>query len=240
MGHGSNVAINTENHWNGGVEPMKVSYGKLMIWYFLISDTFTFVSFLVGYAASRMANLEYWPFPSEVFKTIPVPGFESIENAPLVFVSFMTFMLILSSVTMVLAVMEGFRMNKWGVIKYMIPTIIGGIILVSQGISLRYFKGASDIDLRNQPITHLLLYEAIKNAKAEGYKYFDFWGINHFAEIHDPVYNINHFKKGFGGYYTFFAKKMNISLIPNGLMLYRIFLQIKKYIFRIHLFEKRH
>lgn len=136
MGHGSNVAINTENHWNGGVEPMKVSYGKLMIWYFLISDTFTFVSFLVGYAASRMANLEYWPFPSEVFKTIPVPGFESIENAPLVFVSFMTFMLILSSVTMVLAVMEGFRMNKWGVIKYMIPTIIGGIIF----LTCQYFE----------------------------------------------------------------------------------------------------
>ena len=26
------------NLWGGGVEPMKASYGKLMMWFFLISD----------------------------------------------------------------------------------------------------------------------------------------------------------------------------------------------------------
>lgn len=116
--------------------------------------------------------------------------------------------------------------------------IIGGIILVSQGISLRYFKGAADTDLRNLPITHLLLFEAIKHAKMDGYKYFDFWGINHFAEIQDPIYNVNHFKKGFGGYYTFFAKKMNISLIPFGSLFYRLSLKLKKFLFKLHMLKK--
>jgi cytochrome c oxidase subunit 3 len=147
---------NTSN-WEGGVEPMKASYGKLMMWYFLISDTFTFVSFLVGYAASRMANLEYWPIPTKVFASFPIHGLDHIP-APLVFVSFMTFVLIISSVTMVRAVQEGFQMNKWGVITWMIPTVIGGIIflgcqylewthLIAEGMTLTNtpFPGTSGI-----------------------------------------------------------------------------------------------
>jgi len=31
-----------KNLWGGGVEPFKASYGKLMMWFFLISDAFTF------------------------------------------------------------------------------------------------------------------------------------------------------------------------------------------------------
>jgi cytochrome c oxidase subunit III len=129
MAHTAEMAHSTESNWTGGVDPMKASYGKLMMWYFLISDTFTFVSFLVGYAASRMANLEHWPNPAVVFKSIPIHGLDSI-NAPLVFVSIMTFILIISSVTMVRAVQEGFMMNKMGVVKFMIPTIIGGVLFL--------------------------------------------------------------------------------------------------------------
>jgi cytochrome c oxidase subunit III len=31
--------------WSGGKEPFKASYGKLMMWYFLLSDAFTFSAF---------------------------------------------------------------------------------------------------------------------------------------------------------------------------------------------------
>ena len=117
------VAENQE-WWDGGSnEPFKASYGKLMMWYFLISDTFTFAAFLVAYAAARFSNIETWPLASHVFKAVP----GVTDNAPLVFVSIMTFILILSSVTMVRAVQEGFMMNKWGVVKWLIPTILGGI-----------------------------------------------------------------------------------------------------------------
>jgi cytochrome c oxidase subunit 3 len=51
-------------------------------------------------------------------------------HLPLVFVSIMTFILIASSVTMVLAVGEGHANNRKGVMKYMIMTIIGGLMFL--------------------------------------------------------------------------------------------------------------
>jgi lipid II:glycine glycyltransferase (peptidoglycan interpeptide bridge formation enzyme) len=106
--------------------------------------------------------------------------------------------------------------------------ILGGVVLVYQGITVRGLKGTSDDDKRNLPITHLVLYEAIKLSKMNGFKYFDFWGYNHFADENNHVYYINYFKKGFGGYYTFFAKKMNIEFIPFGTNIYELYLQLKK------------
>jgi lipid II:glycine glycyltransferase (peptidoglycan interpeptide bridge formation enzyme) len=105
--------------------------------------------------------------------------------------------------------------------------ILGGAIFVYQGISVRYYKSASDPDKRDYPISHLVLYEAIKEARNEGFRYFDFWGYNHFVDKNDQVFYINHFKKGFGGYYTFFAKRMNINIIPYGYDLYRSLLLLK-------------
>ena len=128
------ATLNTnESNWNGGVSPMKASYGKVMIWYFLISDTFTFVAFLVSYAALRVTNADAWPTASKVFSSIPLPGFDHINETipmPLVFVSVMTFILIISSVTMVRAVQEGAMLNRKGVITYLIPTIIFGILFL--------------------------------------------------------------------------------------------------------------
>lgn len=106
--------------------------------------------------------------------------------------------------------------------------VLGGAIFVYQGISVRYYKSASDPDRREIPLNHLLIYEAIKKAKNENYKYFDFWGYNHFVNENDQVFQINRFKKGFGGYYTFFAKKMNIELIKNGYIIFRVLLFVKK------------
>src|SRR3954467_2123548 len=102
----------TPNNGEGGEDsPMKISYGKTMMWYFLLSDAFTFSAFLISYAAIRIAQ-PWWPSPNSVFKGFP--GFEH-ANAPLAFVSVMTFVLILSSVAVVRAVQEGHRMNQKGV-----------------------------------------------------------------------------------------------------------------------------
>lgn len=109
--------------WSGGKSPFNVEYGKLMMWYFLMSDAFTFGAFLISYGTIRFSS-NGWPDPNEVFKSFPFAP-EGV-NAPLVFVSIMTFILIISSVTMVLAVHAGHNMDKKGVIKYMILTIIGG------------------------------------------------------------------------------------------------------------------
>jgi hypothetical protein len=111
-------------------------------------------------------------------------------------------------------------------------TLIGGAILAYQGISVRYLLGASDPERRDLPLLHLVIYEAIVRSKSMNFRYFDFWGYNHFAEQGDQGYNINHFKKGFGGYYTFLAKKMNIDLVPYGYRIYRISVFINKLIKR--------
>jgi len=118
----------TTGLWKGGRSPFKVEYGKLMMWYFLMSDAFTFGAFLIAYGTTRFAT-NGWPNPNEVFKTYPLSG--EGANAPLVFVSIMTFILIVSSVTMVLAVHEGHNMNRKGVAKYMVLTIIGGLAFLS-------------------------------------------------------------------------------------------------------------
>ena len=36
--------------WGGGTSPFKASYGKLFMWFFLISDALTFSGFLISYA----------------------------------------------------------------------------------------------------------------------------------------------------------------------------------------------
>ena len=113
----------TENgSWEGGEYPFKVGYGKLMIWYFLLSDAFTFAGFLIAYGTLRFSTAT-WPVPDFVFSTFPFLG----ANNPLLFVTLMTFVLLFSSFTMIRAVQEGHRENRRGVVIWMSLTILGGL-----------------------------------------------------------------------------------------------------------------
>jgi len=109
--------------WSGGKSPFNVEYGKLMMWYFLMSDTFTFGAFLISYGTIRFSQ-NFWPDPNVVFNAFPGMGH---ANLPLAFVSVMTFILIISSVTMVLAVHAGHHGDRKGVMKWMAWTIVGGL-----------------------------------------------------------------------------------------------------------------
>lgn len=126
--HGHDVE---DQLWSGGQEPFKASYGKLMMWYFLLSDAFTFSGFLIAYGALRFSS-NVWPIPDFVFEKAPF-GIHNLfgGKAPLVFVTFMTFVLIASSVTMVRAVQEGHRNNQRGVVFWMLLTVIGGLVFLS-------------------------------------------------------------------------------------------------------------
>ncbi len=108
--------------WEGGAYPFKVGYGKLMIWYFLLSDAFTFAGFLIAYGTLRF-SMPSWPVPDFVFSLFPfLEG-----HHPLLFVTFMTFVLLFSSFTMIRAVQEGHRENRRGVVVWMFLTILGGL-----------------------------------------------------------------------------------------------------------------
>ncbi len=145
--------------WSGGSEPLKASYGKLMMWFFLLSDTFTFSALLVTYGMIRFSQQAYegvhekfffstthWPIPDKVFEAVP---FLHGVEAPLVFVGIMTFILIFSSVTMVLAVEAGHRGDRADVEKWMLWTIIGGFtFLGSQAWEWSHFiHGPEDLAL---------------------------------------------------------------------------------------------
>ena len=133
------IEKDNKNLWGGGVEPMKVSYGKLMMWFFLLSDALSFSGLLITYGMIRYSHSAYeglidkfvfsdtyWPIPEKVFTHIPFTH----APFPLVFVGIMTFILIMSSVTMVLAVEAGHRNDKNDVQKWLLWTILGGMAFV--------------------------------------------------------------------------------------------------------------
>ena len=113
--------------WGGGNQPLGASYGKMMMWFFILSDALTFSAFLAAYGFSRFKFIEEWPIADQVFNHFP---FMHGVDAPMYYVAFMTFILIFSSVTMVLAVDAGHFMKKTQVTWYLFATIIGGVIFV--------------------------------------------------------------------------------------------------------------
>lgn len=120
------VATDEKQDWDGGVSPFRVSYGKVFMWFFLVSDALTFSGLLCAYGFMRHKYPEVWPHPGDVFTHFPF--YEG--HIPLAYVGLMTFILIMSSVTMVLAVEAGHRNNRKGVMIWLFLTIIGGLMFV--------------------------------------------------------------------------------------------------------------
>lgn len=128
MSGDASKALSNDVLWGGGRSPFSVSYGKMMMWFFLVSDALTFGGLLTAYGFARhsLAPGVEWPIGEEVFRALPwLHG-----SYPLMYVALMTFILIISSVTMVLAVEAGHRMDKKGVIKWLFFTVIGGAFFV--------------------------------------------------------------------------------------------------------------
>ena len=121
------TVITDEHALDGGPGPLGATYGKMMMWFFILSDALTFSGFLAAYGFSRFKFIETWPIADEVFNHFP---FLHGVNAPMYYVALMTFILIFSSVTMVLAVDAGHHMKKSKVAFYMFLTIIGGFIFL--------------------------------------------------------------------------------------------------------------
>jgi cytochrome c oxidase subunit III len=139
-GH-STTHVDAGSAWGGKVSPFNVSYGKMMMWFFLVSDALTFGGLLIAYGFVRHTTEGSWPIGEETFEALPFLG----HGYPLAYVALMTFILIVSSVTMVLAVEAGHRMDKKGVIKWLFATIIGGFFFVgSQAWEWSHFMHGTD------------------------------------------------------------------------------------------------
>lgn len=74
---------------------------------------------------------------------------------------------------------------------------LSSAVIFLYGDTVTYVHGAS---IRSEvPASYVLLWEIIREAKKDGYRYFDFWGIAPTDDPHHPWYGYSLFKKGFGG-----------------------------------------
>ncbi|ENN85414.1 cytochrome c oxidase subunit III [Rhizobium freirei PRF 81] len=102
-----------------------VSWGKAMMWIFLLSDTFIFGCFLLAYMTARMSTTVAWPDPSKVF-ALTIGG----KEIPLILIAIMTFVLISSSGTMAMAVNFGYRRDRRKTAALMLATAALGATFV--------------------------------------------------------------------------------------------------------------
>jgi len=101
------------------------SWGKTMMWIFLVSDTFIFSCFLISYMTVRMSTTVEWPHPSEIF-ALEFNG----RKIPLILIAIMTFDLITSSGTMAMAVNFGYAKNRRMAAFLMVVTAFFGATFV--------------------------------------------------------------------------------------------------------------
>jgi len=111
--------------WSADKQSFDMPWGKLMMWIFLLSDTFIFSVFLIGYMNVRMSATVAWPNPSEVF-ALTIAG----HHIPLVLIAIMTFILITSSGTMAMSVNYAYQGNKQKTVYLMAATALLGASFV--------------------------------------------------------------------------------------------------------------
>lgn len=102
--------------WDGGVAPFATNTKKLGMWLFLLSDSLTFSTAILAYAYVRLSSAN-WPRPFEISP--------AILNA-----TFLTFILLSSSLTMVMAVAAAHRNEIKKAVIYILLTAVGGVAFV--------------------------------------------------------------------------------------------------------------
>src|SRR5690348_10842123 len=107
------VSVATPSVWEGGRSPYATNSKKFGMWLFIISDSLTFSALLFAYTYSRVANPN-WPQPFHFSPSI-------------VFSSIMTFCLLSSSLTMVMAVHAMNHGNRKAAGGWILATMAGGL-----------------------------------------------------------------------------------------------------------------
>jgi cytochrome c oxidase subunit 3 len=118
------------NDWSNDKQTYHVPWGKAMMWIFLVSDTFIFSCFLVGYMTVRVSTTDPWPLATEVFAL----SFFGSDPIPLILIALMTFVLITSSGTMALAVNYGYRRDRQKTVWLMVATAALGATFVGMQV----------------------------------------------------------------------------------------------------------
>lgn len=116
----------------------KASPGKLGMWIFLVTDAMSFSGFLLVYGVLRATK--DWPNPVEALGGVELSGF-------------MTFLLICSSVSMVLSIDYCKRHDRRRMLQWLLVTIIGGAIFLGLQV-YEYMHLANDLGMSFNNYAH--------------------------------------------------------------------------------------
>ncbi len=99
--------------------------GKVFMWLFLCQDALMFMGLFAAYISVRIGQSALWPSPNSAHTA-------GMEHYPLNInlTAINTFILICSSVTMVMAVQAAQSVSKKGLIKWLLFTALGGAIFL--------------------------------------------------------------------------------------------------------------
>ena len=119
----------------------RATHGKVGMWIYLCTDAMTFAGLLLGYALLR-GRTPNWPVPANILG-LEISGI-------------MTFILILSSVTMVIAQAKGEARDRKGLITYLAITCVGGLAFLGMQVYeyhhlLNHVMTISTINLAQYP-----------------------------------------------------------------------------------------
>jgi cytochrome c oxidase subunit 3 len=119
--------------WEGGQSPYATNSKKFGMWLFLISDSLTFSAMLFAYTYSRVTNPD-WPKPFDFSPAI-------------IFSTIMTFCLLSSSLTMVLAVHAMNHGDRKATVRWILATMVGGagfvVLHMSEWLKLINVEGVT-------------------------------------------------------------------------------------------------
>jgi len=110
------TAVSGASAWEGGKSPYATNSKKFGMWLFIISDALTFSVLLFAYTYGRVSNPD-WPKPFDFTPSI-------------IFSSVMTFCLLSSSLTMVMAVHQMNHGNRKAAGGWILATMAGGLAFV--------------------------------------------------------------------------------------------------------------
>jgi len=112
----SQVSAAATSVWGGGQSPYAVNSKKFGMWLFIVSDSLTFSAMLFAYTYSRVTNPD-WPKPFDFSPAI-------------IFATVMTFCLLSSSLTMVMAVHAMNHGDRKAAARWILATMAGGAAFV--------------------------------------------------------------------------------------------------------------
>lgn len=95
--------------------------------------------------------------------------------------------------------------------KYKEKVVSSAIIVFWQNCAF-YHHGASLSEYNKIPVSYLLQWEVIKEAKSRGCQFYNFWGIAHDTGKNHPWAGLTLFKQGFGGYKKEYVKTQDYAL----------------------------